>query len=442
MRPEPAYDQIQPRFHYDHGIQVSEIPDAPKQIIRTLKSANYEAYLVGGCIRDLLLGLEPKDFDVVTSAKPEEIQELFPRSRIIGHRFRIVHVYDRRGHQVTEVSTFRSELTDDPSVDNRVLSKNGVLLRDNEYGTLAEDPYRRDFTINALYYDVDLNVILDFCGGLDDVASRTLQCIGSPQQKFVEDPARMLRAVRFIASRDLVPDTETNDAIREMKHRIRNVRPSRMNDEFHKLFLTGHAEKTYNIMREYDLMDELLVQSEASVSLTQQAMSSTDRRFHDNRPVIASFLFSVMLWHNYQREVIKASVTNGNNETRFLTASKIIGRLHQRISIPRRTAEFIRDTFELQIDLEQRKPNQVRDVLERKRFRAAFDLFELRGQSSETTKNTMKWWERVQEMNPAELNKAIRELSPQKRKRSNKRRRRSRNSNRARSSTVSSSPRN
>ena len=422
MNPESAYDPMAPRILYNHGIRASDIPEAPKQIIRKLKSAQYDALLVGGCIRDLLLGLEPKDFDVVTDANPEEVQALFPRSRIIGHRFRIVHVYDRRGHHVTEVSTFRGRMVSDQPTDQRVHADNGVLIRDNEYGTLDEDPHRRDFTVNALYFDIDRNVVLDFCGGIEDTATRTLRSIGSSSDKFIEDPARMLRAVRFVATRNLNPDPEIVDAIQELKHRLKDVRPSRMNDEFQKLFLSGNAQRTYHRMREYDLMDELLDQSEASIALTDKAMVNTDDRFKNNRPVIAAFLFAVMLWHEYQKEAKRASVKNGNTETRFLAASKIIGRLHQRVSIPRRTAESIRDTFELQFPLENRSPHQIKSLLQKNRFRAAFDLLELRGEVGEVAKTTVEWWERVQELGPEELNQAIRDLAPRKKRRRRRRR--------------------
>lgn len=436
MRPEAKYEPTVPRVLYNHGIHASDIAEAPKEIVQKLKSAGFEAYLVGGCIRDLLLGLKPKDFDVVTDANPEEVHQIFPRSRVIGHRFRIVHVYDRRGHHVTEVSTFRGRLDADQLTDQRVLADNGVLIRDNEYGTLEEDPHRRDFTVNSLYFDIDRNAILDFCGGLEDVEAKVLRSIGSAHDKFIEDPARMLRAVRFIATRGLKPDTEIVEAIQTLKHRLKDVRPSRMNDEFHKLFLTGSAQTTYSSMREFDLMNELLVQSDASVTLTEQAMANTDQRFRDDRPVIAAFLFAVMLWHDYQREAKRSSVKNGNNETRFLAASKIIGRLHQRVSIPRRTAEFVRDTFELQFPLESRKPQQIKSLLEKHRFRAAYDLLQLRAQVGEAATPTVEWWEKVQTLEPDALNQAIRDLSPRK-KRRRRRRRKPRHSFKGKASTMS-----
>jgi len=237
----------------EHDIDRTRVSRRAVAVIEKLRGAGFDAYLVGGCVRDLLLGKMPKDFDVATDATPEDVRHVFPRVRLVGRRFRIVHV--RMGREIMEVSTFRGAVSDEDREPH--LSDEGMILRDNHYGTIDQDAFRRDFTVNALYYDPTTDVVLDYCGGMKDIASRTLRLIGDPKTRFREDPVRILRAIRFSAKLGLKLHRDTEAAIAPMCEMLNAIPAARLFDEFTKLFLTGHGERAFELLSEHELVEIL-----------------------------------------------------------------------------------------------------------------------------------------------------------------------------------------
>jgi poly(A) polymerase len=286
---------------HEHPVSRQHFSEPALKVLYRLHNAGFEAFLVGGCIRDALLGKMPKDFDVATDATPEQVRELFRNSRIIGRRFRIVHV--RFGREVIEVTTFRGKPGDDHGHHIAQQSEHGLLLRDNVWGDIQEDAVRRDFTVNAIYYSIADFSLHDFAGGAHDIETRTLRLIGDPATRYREDPVRMLRAVRFAAKLDfhIAPDSET--PIFEQAPLLLQIPPARLFDEILKLFMAGHGVETFRLLRHYGLFamlfpetDEAMRELSWTESLIEQALASTDRRIHEERPVTPAFLFAALLW--------------------------------------------------------------------------------------------------------------------------------------------------
>ena len=236
----------------EHSISRSQVSENALKVLYRLKKAGFEAYLVGGCVRDLLLGREPKDFDVVTDARPDQIKKVFRNCRLVGRRFRLAHV--QFGRDIIEVATFRGSVEENS--EHRFLNEEGRLLRDNQYGNIEEDVWRRDFTVNSLYYNIKDFSVIDYVGGMEDHLSGTLRLIGDPETRFREDPVRMLRAVRFAVKLgfNLHPDSEK--PIAGLADLLNNIPPARLFDETLKLFLSGYALQTFEMLRHYDLFRE------------------------------------------------------------------------------------------------------------------------------------------------------------------------------------------
>ena len=384
-------------------------------LVAKLREAGFHAYLVGGCVRDLLLGRHPKDFDVATDAHPEAICALLPRSRPIGRRFRIVHV--RMRGEVIEVSTFRSAV-DTASGHaaaatpraalrdaNAHVSANGVILRDNAYGTVDQDAFRRDFTVNALYYDPEDDVLLDYCDGMADIANRTLRLIGDPATRFREDPVRILRAARFAAKLDLQLDPHTQAAIAPARAMLAEVPPARLLDEFGKMFLSGHGARTFEVLERYRL-DEVLFPLAAPVGvLFRQALANSDNRVRQRKPVTEAFLLAALLWPSYtERMRLAASAAPGERQRAFeLAASGCFSTLRKTIAAPRRHGYFARDVWELQPLLERRTAADVAAALAHRRFRAAYDFLLLRAEIGEVPAALAAWWTEAQSLTPEQL---------------------------------------
>ena len=274
------------------------------KVLYRLKDAGYAAFLVGGGVRDLLLGHRPKDFDVATDARPEEVRALFSNSRLIGRRFRLAHV--RFGREIIEVATFRGSGEGDDD-ENHVIHESGRILSDNAWGSIEEDALRRDFTINALYYNIADYSILDFAGGVEDVKQRSLRMLGDPEQRYREDPVRMLRAARLAAKLDLTIHADTAAPIPMLAGLLDDVPPARLFDEFLKLFQTGHALASYQRLRDLGLFEHMfpstagqLDADPAFVELIERALQSTDKRVAEDRPITPMFLFGVFLWRTVQ----------------------------------------------------------------------------------------------------------------------------------------------
>ena len=399
----------------EHKINENLICDHAQQIINKLIRANYQAYLVGGCVRDLLLGREPKDFDVATNARPDEICALFKTSRIIGRRFQIVHVYQQRNF--IEVSTFRALNNRDT---NNATTHNGRIVRDNTFGPIEEDAQRRDFTINAMYYDITNHEVLDFCGGIDDLKNKTIRMIGDNiEARYHEDPVRILRALRFQAKLGLNIEKDTVKPIPSLIHLLADIPPSRLFDEALKLFHSGHAVKCFQTIEKYGLMNVLFPMTEKARKNNRQfdrliyaALENTDARIKDGKPVNPAFIFAILLWHPY----LKRLEQDSKNGTSYAEGAWDAGRVtvsnqSSIINIPKRFSIAICEIWKMQRRLLKKHGYKTLKLLEHPRFRAAYDFMCLRTQAGELDESECIWWTRIQEA-PAEEQKRMIRFKP------------------------------
>ena len=426
------------------------------KVVKRLTKEGHEAYLVGGCVRDLLLGKSPKDFDVATSAHPDEVLGIFRNARPIGRRFKIVHI--RFGREIIEVATFRAPRNSAETQAN--FSETGMILSDNIYGTFEEDVFRRDFTMNALYYDANSNAIKDLVGGLDDIKNQQIQLIGNPEERYREDPVRMLRALRFKAKLGFDLEPQTAQLLRQFGHLLHAIPAARLFDEVLKLFMSGHGEQSLTTLNEYDLFGWLFpathhslqgksnietnaqidspdIQSseinsseikssetEYSAKLIQLALVSTDTRIRNAKPVTPAFVYAALLWQPYIKEKRRLEQLDGHTETSasHQAATHVITKQQSHTAIPRRFSVTIREIWHLQSRLPVRFGKKAEILLAHKRFRAAYDFFVLREASGEQLDGVGQWWTSYQECNPDERLKMTREIAKPKRKRKRKRR--------------------
>ncbi len=357
---------------------------------------------MGGGVRDLLLGKHPKDFDIVTNAQPEEIRQLFGNCRLIGRRFRLAHVYF--GQEVIEVATFRA--SHDENQANAHHNQDGMILRDNIFGTIEEDAWRRDFSVNALYYNINDFSVLDYTGGLKDLAQGSFRMIGDPVVRFREDPVRMLRAVRLAAKLGFVIEEETDKAIHEMITSLQSVSSSRLYEEVLKLFLAGHAVATFELLCNYGLFEQLFPGLESifqkketniPLAMLRKGLANTDKRVADGKPVVPAFLFAVILWNNLQNYFEHNLLIGRSPFDAFQGASRrtIEDQLFD-ISVPRRITAQVRDVWTMQLRLENRKGKRPFRTVDHPRFRAAYDFLLLREQAGEELKELCDWWTEFQ----------------------------------------------
>jgi poly(A) polymerase len=378
------------------------------QVCETLQRRDYATYVVGGAVRDLLLGREPKDYDVATAAKPEEVRALFRRSRIIGRRFRLVQVMC--GSETIEVSTFRGYSGNSSAGDDaaQTTDEHGRILRDNVFGTREEDARRRDFTVNALFYDPVREEVIDYHGGVADLKAHRLRMIGDPAQRYREDPVRMLRAVRIAASRGLEIEPGTRKPIRALADLLHNVPPARLFDEMMKLLLCGHAAEGVKRLRKEGLHGGLLplldviFEQPLGERFVMLALSNTDKRINEDKPVSPGFLFAALLWH----EVLGAWKQNEAHGMHTMPAlfqamDPVLRVQAERIAIPRRFGADMKDIWALQPRLLNRSGRRPFHTLEHPRFRAAYDFLLLRCASGELDTEIGDWWERFQHADAA-----------------------------------------
>lgn len=421
--------QILPRP--EHPISRSEIHDGAVKVLYRLHNNGFEAYLVGGSIRDRLLGKNPKDFDIATNATPEEVTGLFRNSRMIGRRFRIVHV--RFGREIIEVTTFRGKTQE--VADKRIRqTEEGMLVRDNVWGSIEEDALRRDFTVNALYYSIKDFAIYDYTGGLQDLKNKTLRLIGDPFTRYREDPVRMLRAVRFAAKLNFQLEAATEAPIKEQANLLLSVAPARLFDEVLKLFLSGHAVTTFQLLREYSLFTFLFPASHeafkinpTALKMVEQTMINTDKRIHEGRPVTPAFLYAALLWPGL--ELIFNDLQN-NGVPAFpamqQAGNRLIQRQNQHITIPKRFAFPMREIWDLQLKLPHRHGKRAWELIQAPRFRAGYDFMLLREVAGEKTDGVAAWWTTFQEVDESEQHKMISALGRPPAKKSGSRRRNTR----------------
>lgn len=414
-----------------HGIRRNQINPCALKIIQQLQGAGYAAYVVGGAVRDLLLGLVPKDFDVATSATPEEVHKLFRRSRIIGRRFRLVHVMC--GAETVEVSTFRgpSSDEDDDSATVPLTDQHGRLLRDNVFGTQEEDAIRRDFTINALYFDPVKEEIIDYLNGFEDITAKRMSIIGEPAQRYREDPVRLLRAVRLAAKLGLQIETETAKPIGDLAPLLQNVPPSRLFDEMLKLLLSGHALPCLVELRARGLhhgllpMLDVILEQPLGERFITIALKNTDERIRQDKTVSPGFLFATLLWH----EVLSCwnSLQSAGEKplpALFNAMDQILAQQRKNLAIPRRFDAVIQEIWAMQPRFEARIGRKPFRLLTHPRFRGAYDFLQLRCESGELDMEIGQWWKKFITADPDVREKML--TTPSSGNGKKKRRRRSR----------------
>ena len=421
-----------------HPLKPQLISRGASKVIEVLEQHGYQAYLVGGCVRDLMLGLHPKDFDVATNATPEQVRELFRRSRIVGRRFQIVHV--RMRSEVIEVTTFRGahDTGYKASRQESTRSSEGMLLRDNIFGTIDQDAARRDFTVNALYYHPQDNTVYDYANGQRDIGKRLLRIIGDPTTRYREDPVRMLRAVRFSAKLGFSIEPETAKPIRQLSDMLSDIPAARLFDETLKLLLNGHSLATFELLREFGLHEILfptaaieINQHPASLRFVEQALINTDQRIRANKRITPAFILAALLWPAVNTLRFKMEAAGDSPQYALQRAAgKIVADQCQTIAIPRRFTQMMREIWEMQLRLPNRGGSRAARLMENPRFRAGYDFLLLREQAGEIESGLGDWWTRYQEGDDKAREKMVADLSgrPQgNKRRRNRRKRRSGN---------------
>lgn len=401
----------------DHGVSRSDISESALKVLYRLKKAGYSAYIVGGGVRDLLLGRHPKDFDVVTDALPDEVRSLFRNSRLIGRRFRLAHV--RFGREIIEVATFRAsgngQATD---IDREHDLASGRILRDNVYGSIDEDIWRRDFTVNALYYNIADYSVWDYTGGMEDVAARRLRLIGDPDTRYREDPVRMLRAIRFAAKLDFSIHESTAEPIPRLAPLLRDVPAARLFDEVLKLFQSGHAVRSFELLNEFGLLEYVFPATTAKLrerdgdavrEFIVRGLTSTDSRVVEDLPITPMFLYAVMLWPS-----IRDLAARFMQRDELPRAAALAEACHQVMlqqqactSVPKRYSVPMREVLALQHRFRNRKGVRAARFLGHKRFRAAYDFMVLRASCGEEDEETAAWWTDIQSREDGEMKQAF-----------------------------------
>ncbi|MEH6649195.1 MAG: polynucleotide adenylyltransferase PcnB [Motiliproteus sp.] len=418
-----------------HHVTRRQISDNALKVLYRLKDAGYESYLVGGCVRDLQLGEHPKDFDVATEAHPEEVHDLFRNSRLIGRRFKLVHV--RFGREIIEVATFRAshEAKHNDDEQHGKQSDGGMILRDNVYGTVEEDALRRDFTINALYYTIEDFSVHDYAGGWQDLQQRTLRMIGDPEARYREDPVRMLRAIRFAAKLEFIIAPDTQEPIKRLAPLLRDIPAARLHEEVLKLFLSGQGETTFMMLRQFNLFGALFPLTERELNgdngdyaerLILEALRSTDDRIASGKSVTPAFLYAAMLWYPMLSVLERLKQQGVPPIPALHQATQEVHQIQSKASsIPRRFSGAMRDIWELQYRLPRRNGNRAEQLAEHPRFRAAYDFVLMRENSGEDLDGLGEWWTDYQAARGEQRQEMVTELgSGPARKRRNSRRRR------------------
>jgi len=403
-----------------HNVSRADIADNALKVLYRLHNAGFKAHLVGGCVRDLLLSRHPKDFDVATDANPEQIKQLFDNCRLIGRRFRLAHILF--GRDVVEVATFRGQsgLEDEENGD-RLNTESGMILRDNVYGSIEEDVWRRDFTMNALYYDIADFSLIDYVNGMQDLRKRVIRLIGEPEQRYREDPVRMLRALRFAARLEFKIDPQTAAPIHDMGELLNHIPSARLFDEVLKLFHGGAARRTFDLLEQYGLLRYLFPATAECLesasfpfarSLLENVLDNTDQRIHSGRSVTPAFLYAAFLWLPLLRRLkFKPGGSLPNVIEIQKAASHVLQRQVQSTAVPRRFTTVIREIWALQPRLQRYTGDRALGLLKHPRLRAAYDFLCLRGHSGEAVKERAEWWTELQQLSPAEQNRMADDLA-------------------------------
>ena len=388
----------------EHNISRANISPNALKVLYRLREAGYRACLVGGGVRDLLLGREPKDFDVATDARPEQVYKLFRNGRLIGRRFRLAHI--QFGQEIVEVATFRArggdEDSDGPSVER---AADGRILSDNVYGDIEDDAWRRDFTINALYYDIANFAVLDYVGGMADLKEGLIRLIGDPARHYHEDPVRLLRAARFAAKLGFRLEPATEAPLQRLGHLLEKIPPARLFEEILKLFTGGCALQTFELLRHYRLFGWLFPATERCLSHQQEhypktllvrALASTDQRIAEGKPIHPAFLYAALLWEPL-REQMRQLTAEGLTEHERMqeAADRVIEAQIRRTALPRRYSLPMREIWELQQRLTVTAGKRALRLLDHPRFRAGYDFLLLRAESDADAAELAVWWTRL-----------------------------------------------
>ena len=400
---DPVVPQLRRIPRDSHPISRKDISSAALRVLYRLREGGHEAHLVGGAVRDLLVGLKPKDFDVATDATPEQVKALFRNCRLIGRRFRLAHVVF--GREIIEVATFRANV-DDGSGD-RQQHEDGMLLRDNIYGSIEEDAVRRDFTANALYYAIEDFSVRDYVGGFDDVQARLLRLIGDPEQRYREDPVRMLRAVRLAAKLDFRIEEGTAAPIPHLAHLLGEAAPARLFEECLKLFLSGHAEQSFLGLERHGLLPALFPESAAAMAANRSGalrtmviagLRNTDARVAAEEPVSPAFLFALLLWPAYCRALMALQAQDVQPaEAQRRAADRVTVHQLDTVALPRRFSLPMQEIWLLQSRFPVRQRKRVMRTLAHPRFRAAYDFLAMRQTASDEHAEDVAFWREAQE---------------------------------------------
>lgn len=392
----------------EHPVSRKLISENALKVISRLNKHGHEAYLVGGGVRDILLGGTPKDFDIATNAHPEEVHALFRNSRLIGRRFKLVHILF--GREIIEVATFRGK-AEAPQAHQHKQSDHGMLLRDNVYGTVEDDAIRRDFTVNALYYSPRDFCVYDFVDAMQDINSKCLRLIGDPETRYREDPVRMLRALRFQAKLGFDIEEDTKQAIYDFAGLIDHVSPARLFDEVIKLFSSGQGAQLFESLWEFGLFQALFPSISHTLNTAERqdyyraliiaGLSNTDERVRSDKPITPAFLYAVLLWPDVER-VWKQRIAEGESEFPAIqfAAQRAIQHQVSSITIPKRFQLMMIEIWEYQIRLKKTRGRAPFQLVEQKRFRAAYDFLILRERAGEQLDGLGNWWTQFQEKNP------------------------------------------
>jgi poly(A) polymerase len=407
----PSPMRIVPRE--GHGISRKDISPNALRVLYRLREGGFAAYLVGGAVRDLLIGGHPKDFDVATDATPEQVKSLFRNCRLIGRRFRLAHVI--YGRETIEVATFRSNLDDGSG--SREMGDEGRIHRDNVYGTIEDDAVRRDFTANALYYAIEDFSVRDYVGGFEDVQARVLRLIGDPESRYREDPVRMLRAVRLSSKLDFSIEPAAAEPLARLSPLLSGAAPARLFDECLKMFMAGYAERSFLALERHGLLPALFGETAKALATNRSgalrgtllgALRSTDARVQADKPVTPAFLFAALLWPAYCREL---AVLQKSGVDALAAQQRAADRvtLHQaeRIALPRRFSLPMQEIWLLQPRFQQRQRKRVFRLLAHPRFRAAFDFLELRAATTPELVDDLAFWREAQTTSPEHLAESL-----------------------------------